>query len=109
MKEIVAVPVPGEVADEKVDEETDARRTNSHTAKWTTIPPKHAEEESALKTTQTTAIQTPPGMTSRDATTAVSQDISKSTSSTSNLHGINATRSTNEQHLPRLLQQEIAT
>jgi hypothetical protein len=35
--EIVAVP--DEVVDAEVDEETDARRTNAHTAKWIIIPP----------------------------------------------------------------------
>jgi hypothetical protein len=101
---VVAVAVADEVADAEVDEETDARSTNAHTAKWTIIPPKHAEKESTLK-----AIQIPPGTTSGHATTAVSQDTSKPTASTSNVPGINATRSTKAQHLPRSLQQEIAT
>jgi hypothetical protein len=100
----VAVAVGDEVADAEVDEETDARSTNAHTAKWTIIPPKHAEKKSTLK-----AIQIPPGMTSGHATTVVSQDTSKPIASTSNVPGINTTRSTKSQHLPRSLQQEIAT
>jgi hypothetical protein len=100
----VALAVVDEVADAEVDEETDARSTNAHTAKWTIIPPKHAENESTLK-----AIQIPPGMMSRHATTAVSQDTSKPTGSTSNVPGINTTRSTKAHHLPRSLQKEIAT
>jgi len=92
------------VADAEVDEETDARSTNAHTAKWAIIPPKHVEKESML-----IAIQIPPGTTSRHATTAVSHDTSKATASTSNVPGINATRSTKAQHLPRLLQQGITT
>jgi hypothetical protein len=64
-------------ADAEVDEKTDARSTNAHSAKWTTIPTKHAERESMMKTTQTPvihtpAVQTPPGMTNILATTAVS-------------------------------------
>jgi len=102
--EIVAVPVADEVAEAEVDEATEARSTNAHTAKWTIIPPKHAENESTRN-----AIQIPPGMMSGHATTAVSQDTSMPTASTSNVPGINATRSTNAQHLPRSLQQEIAT
>jgi len=102
--EAVADEVADEVPDAAVDEETDARSTNAHTAKWTIIPPKNAEKESTLK-----AIQVPPGTTSGHATTAVSQDTSKPTASTSNVPGINATRSTKEQHFPCSLQQEIAT
>jgi hypothetical protein len=97
MVEIMAVA--DEVADAEVDEETDARSTNAHTAKWTIIPPKHAERERTLKTTQTPvvhtpAVQTPPGTTNVLATTAVSQDTSSPTASTSNVPGINATKST---------------
>jgi len=102
--EIVAVAVVDEVVDAEVDEETDARSTNAHTAKWTIIPPRHAEKESILK-----VIQITPGIKSGHATTAVSQDTSKPTVSTSNVPGINATRSTKAQHLPRSLQQEIVT
>jgi len=105
----VAKAVVDEVAGKEVDEETDARSTNAHTAKWTIIPPKHAERESTLKMTPTQAIQTPPGMTNKLATTAVSQDTSSPTASTSNVRGINATKSTKAQHPHRLLQQEIAT
>jgi len=100
----VAVAVADELVDAEADEEMDTRSTNTHTAKWTIIPPKHAEKESTLK-----AIQIPPGTKSGDATTAVSQDTSKPTVSTSNVPGINRTRSTKAQHLPRSLQQEIAT
>jgi len=108
------VAVADEVADAEVDEETDARSTNAHTAKWTIIPPKHAERESTLKTTQTPAVQTPavqtpPGTTNVLVTTVVSQNTSSPTASTSNVPGINATKSTKAQHLHRLLQQEIAT
>jgi hypothetical protein len=102
--EILAVAVADMVADVEVDEETNARSTNAHTAKWTIIPPKQAEKGISLK-----AIPIPPQTTSRHATTAVSQDTSKPTASTSHLPGINATRSTKPQHLPSLVQQEIAT
>ena len=98
-----------ELADEVVDEEMDARSTNAHTAKWTIFPLKHAERETTLKTTQTPAIQTPPGTTNELATTAVSHDTSSPTASTSNVPGINATKSTKAQHPHRLRQQEIAT
>jgi hypothetical protein len=94
----VADKVADEVADAEVEEETDARSTNAHTGKWTIIPPKHAEKESTLK-----GIQIPPGTTSGHATTAVSQDTSKPTASTSNVPRINATRSTKAQHLLRSL------
>ena len=88
--EIVAVA--DELTDEGVDQETDVRSTDAYTASWTIIPPKHAERENALKTT--TAIQTPPGTTSEHAITAVSQDTSRPTASTSNVPGITATKST---------------
>jgi hypothetical protein len=121
--------VADKVADAEVDEETDARSTNAHTAKWTIIPPKHAERESTLKTTHTPAVQTlavqtpavqtpavqtpadqtPPRTTNVLATTAVSQDTSSPTASTSNVPGINATKSTRAQHPPRLLRKDIAT
>jgi len=90
----VAVTVADEVADAEVDEEMDARSTNAHTAKWTMIPPKQAERESTLKTSQTPVIQTPPGMTNERPTTAVPPDTSNVTASTSNVPGINATKST---------------
>jgi len=50
MEEIVvmAVAVADEVADVREDEETDARSTNAHTAKWSIKPPKHAEIKSKL-------------------------------------------------------------
>ena len=86
------------MADEEADEEMDARSTNTHIAKWTIIPPKHADRENALKKPQTTAIRTPPGMTNELATTAVSQDTSSPTASTSNVPGINATQSIRAQH-----------
>jgi hypothetical protein len=100
----VAVAVADKVADAEVAVETDARSTNAHTAQWTIIPPKHAEKEHTLK-----AIQIPPGKTSGHATTVVSQDTSKPTESTSKVPGINATRSTMAQVLPRSLQQEITS
>jgi hypothetical protein len=104
--EIVALEdeVVDGLPDSVVDDETDARSTNAHTAKWTIIPPKHVEKESTLK-----VIQIPPGTTSEHATTVVSRDTSKPTASTSNVTGINAIRSTHAQHLPRSLQQEITT
>jgi hypothetical protein len=80
------------------DEETNARSTNAHTAKWTIIPPKHAERESTLKMTQTPAVHTVPGMTNVLATTEVSQDTSSLTASTSNVPGINTTKSTRALH-----------
>ena len=89
------------------DEETDVRSTSEHTAKWTIIPPKRAERETALKTTQKPAIQTE--TTNVHATTVVSQDTSRQTASTSNVPGINATESVKAQHPHRLLQQEIVT
>jgi hypothetical protein len=94
----VAVAVADEVADAEVDEEMDDRSTNAHTAKWTIIPPKHAERESTLKTIQTPASQTPPGTTNVLATTVVSQDTSSPTASTSNVPRINATKSTRALH-----------
>jgi len=51
--EIVATAVVDQVADEEVDEQTHARSTNAHTAKWTINPPKHAERESMLKSIET--------------------------------------------------------
>jgi hypothetical protein len=115
--EIVAVV--DEVADAEVDEEMDARSPNAHTEKLTIIPPKHAERESTVKTTQTPlvqtpavqtpAVQTPPGTTNVLATAAVSQATSSRPASTSNVTGINATKSTKAQHRHLLLQQEIAT
>ena len=110
--EIVAVA--NEVADEEEDEVTDASSINPHTAKWSIIPLKHAERESTMKTTQTPAVQTPAvqtplGTRNVVATTAVSQDTSSPTASTSNVPGINATKSTKAQHPHRLLQQEIVT
>jgi hypothetical protein len=94
----VAVAVADEVAGAELDEETDTRGTKANTAKWTIIPPKHAERESTLKTTQTPVVQTPPGTTNVLATTAVSQDTSSPTASTSNVPGINATKSTRALH-----------
>jgi hypothetical protein len=100
--EIVAVEQA--LADEKVDEETVARSTNAHTAKRKIIPPKHAEYERTQKTTHTPGIQPPSGMTNKLGTTAVSHDTSSPTASTSNVPGINATKSTKAHHLHRLLQ-----
>jgi len=105
--EIVAVA--DEVADEEVDEAMDARSTNANSAKRTIIPPNHAERESTLKTTQTPELRTRSGMTNKLATTAVSQDTSSPTASTSNVPGNNATKSTKLQQPHRLLQQEIVT
>jgi hypothetical protein len=67
-----------EVADEEVDDETEARGTNTHAEKWTIIPPKHAKRESTVKTTQTPAIQSPPETSNELATTPITQDTSKS-------------------------------
>jgi hypothetical protein len=50
---IAAVAMADEVADEEINEKTDARSKNAHTAKWTIIPPKHAEGEHTVKTTKT--------------------------------------------------------
>jgi len=88
--EIVAVA--DDVTEEVADEETDARSTNAYTAKWTIIPPKHAERENALETT--TAIETPPESMSEHAIAVVSKDTSRLTASTSNVPRINATGST---------------
>jgi len=101
--EIVAVAVEDKVADDEVDEETDARSANAHPAKWTITPPKHAERDSTL-----TPIQTPPAMMSGHATTTGSQNTSRPTASTLNMPRINAAKSTKAQHQNRLLQLEIA-
>jgi len=58
---------------------------------------------------QTLAVQTPPGTTNVLATTAVSQDPSSPAASTSNVPGINATKSTKAQNPHCLQQQDIAT
>jgi len=86
------------VVDKDADEEMDSRCTNAETAKWTIRPMQHAESEKALKTTPTTAIQTPPGTTNELATMALSQDNSSPTASTSNVPGINATKSIRALH-----------
>jgi len=70
------------MVDNEVDEETDARSIMSQSATWTIIPLKHAERVTALKMSQTLAIQAPPGMKNELATTAVSQDTSNLTAST---------------------------
>jgi len=49
--------VASQVVDNHADDKTDTRSTSAHSAKWITILPKHGEGESALKMTQTTAIQ----------------------------------------------------
>jgi len=43
------VAVADEVGEPAVDEETDARCTNTDDAKWTMIPPKHAGREKQCK------------------------------------------------------------
>jgi len=106
---VMAVAAPDKVADEEEDEETDVRRTNAHTGQWTIIHLKHAEKDSTLKTRQSPAIQTRPETTNKLSTTAVSQDPSSPTASTSNMPGINPTKSTQAQHPHRLRWQEIAT
>jgi hypothetical protein len=90
-----------------VDEETDVRSTNAHTAKWTIMQPKRVERECALKTTQKPAIQTQ--SMNVHATPAVTQDTSKRTAFTSNVPGINATESIKSQHPHRLQHQAIVT
>jgi hypothetical protein len=90
MPEIVAVAVADEVADSEVDEAMDARRTNADTAKLTIIPPTHGERENSL--TMTKVIQTPPGMTSEHAITALSQDTSRLNASTLNVPGNRPTK-----------------
>jgi hypothetical protein len=100
--EIVAMA--DEVADLEVDEEMDARNSNSHAAKWTIIPPMSAEREITMN-----MIQTPPGTPNEVATSAVSQDTSSLTASTSRVPQINAAMSTKAQHRHRLLQKEIVT
>jgi hypothetical protein len=75
--EMVAVAMAHSVADEEVVKEIESSSTNAHTAKWTITPPMHLERERTLK-----VIQIPPAMTSRHATTAVSQDTSRLTAST---------------------------
>jgi hypothetical protein len=103
MVEMVTVAMEDKVADKEVDKVMNATSTNAHPAKWTIIPPKHAERNSPL-----TGIQTPPVMMSGHATTAVSQDNSKQTAYTSNVPMINPTRYTKAQHFAHLQQQEIA-
>jgi hypothetical protein len=90
------VAVADQVVDTEVDEETYARSTKAQTVKWTIIPPKHAEKVNPLKTTM--AIQKPPGTMNELATTAVCQDNSNPTASTSNVPGINTTMSTRALH-----------
>jgi hypothetical protein len=102
--ENIAVAMADKVADVDVDEETDARSSNLHTTKWRIILPKHGEKGRTLK-----LIQIPPGTTCGHATTAVSQYTSKPTKSTSNMPGINPTRSTMAHYLPCSLQQEMST
>lgn len=97
--------VADEVADDEVAEETDARSTDSHMPKWTTIPPKDSEGKHALKMSQPTVIQTPPRMTNKDTTSAVSRDTSSPTSSTSTVPWMNTTKSIMAHHLRHLLQQ----
>jgi hypothetical protein len=107
MMELVAVA--DNVGDNEMDKEMDSRSTNANAAKWTIIPPKHAERESTVNTTQNTEIQTASGMMNELATTAVSQDTSSPNASTSTMPGINPTKSTKAQHPHGLVQQEIAT
>lgn len=107
--EIMPVAVADEVADDELDEETDTGSTAAHTPKWTTIPPKHAEGEHALKTSLSTAIKTAPRTTNKDTTSAVSRDTSSPTASTSNVSWINITKSIMSQHLRHMIHQEIAT
>lgn len=95
--------------DNQMDEETDTRSANAHRAKLTIILPQCGESDSILKTTQTTVIQTPPGMMSIHATTAVSEDHPRATASTSNVLVINPSKSTKTRHPYSLLQQDIAT
>jgi hypothetical protein len=97
MAEIVAVP----------DEEMDAKSSNAHTEKWTIIPPKCAERDSAVKTKHNPAIKTE--TTNNHATSTVSLDTSRLIASTSTVPGIHATKSIKAQSPYRLLQQEIVT
>jgi hypothetical protein len=90
------VTVADMVADAEVDQETDARSISAHTSKGTIIPPKHAERDKALTTTP--AIRTSPGTKNELATTEVTQDTSNLTASSSNVPGINATKSTRAPH-----------
>jgi hypothetical protein len=100
----VADEVADEVAEAEVDEDPDARSTNAHSAKMDNHISEASEKESRLQ-----AILIPQGTTCGHATTADSQDTLKLTASTSNVPGINATRSTKAPHLPGLVQQEITT
>lgn len=86
--EIVAVAMADKVVDKEADEELDTRCANANMAKWTIIPPKLAERGCSRKITQTMAIQTPPGMMSKHASTAVTLDTSWPTASTLNMPGI---------------------
>jgi len=61
--EAVADQVVDEEVDQEVDQEMRARSPNAHTAKWTIIPLNHGGREVNPKTTETPAIQTPPGTT----------------------------------------------
>jgi hypothetical protein len=100
----VADQVVDQVVDQLVDKETDPRSPYTHSAKWTIIPPKHADKDSSLK-----VVPLPPGTTRGYATTAVSQHTSKPTACTSNVPGINTTLSKTAQNLPCMLQQEFTT
>jgi len=101
--------VADQVADGVAGQQTDARSRNAHTGKWRMIDPKHAERENILTMTSTTAIQTSAGSMSKHATTAVCQDTSRLTASTSNVSRINGTTSMKGQHPHHLLQEEIVT
>jgi hypothetical protein len=98
MAEIVAVAL----ADTEVDNETDPRSTNVHTAKSTIISPKHGETACS-----SLAIQIPSATMRAHGSTAVSQDTSNPTASTSNVPGINATKSKRALH--HSPQREIVT
>ena len=49
---VVAVAMADDVVEEE-DEETDARSTNAHPAKWKIIPTKHAEKDTNTGETNT--------------------------------------------------------
>jgi hypothetical protein len=52
VRELVATVMADKAGDKDADKEMDLRRTNADFAKWSTVPPKHAEGEMALNITQ---------------------------------------------------------
>lgn len=93
--------------DKEIEEEPDKklheRITNAHSNEWPIIPAKSGEIESTLNMILTMPIQTPPGVTYKLASTAVSQYTLSQTESTLNVPAIKTIKSTCAlHHLPQL-------